>query len=197
MHNYRDVMYRMSNRLSKEEAQDIAMLNELEHNFHDERQFRIFVQLEQRQIISESSPEKLVQILRKIDRKDLAKEAERLNVLLKRSRKKNRGTTNNCVQEPTPEWKSAEFAVARMHIEHLAASLMKLEPDCDQEIKEAVDKLNGINKNLSRAERCRGLPPTARQYIKSLDLDDISTCSSSNNSENCFGEYTIMLMMHA
>lgn len=182
---YRDIMYRMSSQLSKEEGQDIAILYELDEMCRDERQFIVLVQLERRQMISESRPEKLVEVFRRIGRIDLAKETEKLSASLNKKKKKQRLVTPSA--EKPPDW----LMMARMQAEQLALLLEKLQSDdpTDQEISGALGMMKNVDRHLLKAEKRRGLS-SGRSYVSSLHCSsaDEDSLNSSLSSDNGLGK---------
>lgn len=194
VNDYRRIIYQTALGLSRDEAQDIALLYDLEHVYHEARQFIVLVQLEQKQIISENSPEKLVEVFKSINRADLANKAEKMSSSLRKTRKKkNRGkqTADGGVLESQDkrlpdDW----FLIAKMQVEQLAFTLNKLrssgDSSADREITAASEKLRIVNKHLARAERRRGLPTTKNQHITSCHFSDddssLSSCHSSLTS---------------
>ncbi len=187
MDSYRDVIYSMSSKLTRDECQDIAILYNLHQRYHEERPFIVLNQLEKEQIISETCPGKLVNVLKKVNRFDLANEAKKLSATLKKSNKK-KPPTAPLISKPAAEQPldraNIEFAFARKQVDQLANTLSKLQTsslyEYDQEISDAIDKLKLINKHLTKAEKHCGLAST-KTYTDFFP-DDNSSFSSSGHS---------------
>ena len=197
---YRDIMYRVSSRLTKDECQDIALLYNLHNKYQDERQFIIFIQLEKEQIISENCPDNLVNVLKRVNRLDLANDAKKWSAALKKNKKKppslkDHKKTTTAPPTPTADtptnWTSVEFALARKQVDQLATTLNNIRSNqcCDQEITNALEKLSLVNTHLSKAEQQRGLPTTKRFNDAFEDDLSSSSCQSSISSNISQGQY--------
>ena len=184
---FRDLVYEVSQELTRGESQDLAYLNNLPERFYDARTILVMLQLEVRCIISETNPETLAVQLEKLKRADLATRVRKWSSNKKNSKKRppvDNSRLFSC-HEVAVALAKLQIANASHQID-LIHQRMKCE---DSDLVEAKALCKKINNLLSKVEKKGVLPKAIEISSELLDTDDeISPPSSLTRDSNEINE---------
>ena len=183
---FRDLVYEVSQELTRGESQDLAYLNHLPERFYDARTILVMLELEVRCIISETNPETLAVQLEKLKRADLANRVRKLSSNKKSNKK--RPPDNSRL------FSCHEVAVALAKLQIANAShqidLIHQRMQCENsDLVEAKALCKKINNLLSKVEKKGGLPNPIEISSELLDTDDEISPPSSLTRDNNEGIY--------
>jgi hypothetical protein len=186
---FKDTIYQASLKLSKDEAHDLAYLNDLPHKFREcDRPMDVLIQLEVMQIITESNPETLAKVFERIKRKDLAKLVRQKNTDKKSAEKKKPAEDNNLLN--IDKMLLIELATIQMQMEHAIRRIKKFKismqtrngqlTDCDdQDFRKTLECCSIAKQNLTNVQQRN----FNREELSSDE--DITPPSSINHSLQC------------
>ena len=183
---FRRLLYKIAQQLSQEESDSLVVIESLPIAFKGKPSFIVFVQMVLQGTISESKPDNLVEVLKGINRMDLAKQAKDLSRSTKRSKKKHRDLEVQSLDEQV-----SRVAIAANSEVTLVQSNILLE-QLDR-LRETVSEAQGSGreKELDLVRKAKKQIESAKQLLLTLHRtsgmrrseSDSSTQSPSSDEE--------------
>ena len=176
------LLYKIALKLSQEEIDSLVTIEELPVAFKGKVPFTVLEQMVLQGIISESKPEKLAEVLKGINRMDLAKEAKDFSRTTKRSKKNHRSSEVQSDEQVSRVAIAANSEVTLVQTNILLAQLDRL----TETVSEASQG-SGRERVIEQVRKAKKQIESAERLLKTLhcisDSESDGTQSPSSDEE--------------
>ena len=169
------LLYKIAQKLSHEEIDSLVFIEGLPVAFKGKVPFTVLEQMVLQGIISESKPEKFFEVLKGINRVDLAKEAKDFSRTTKRSKKNHRSSEVQSDEQVSRVAIAANSEVALVQTNILLAQLDRL----TETVSEASQG-SGRERVIEQVCKAKKQIESAERLLKTLQL----ACTAMRDSES-------------
>ena len=175
---FRRLLYKIAQKLSQEEIDSLVFIQDLPVAYKGKGPFTVLEQMVLQDTISESKPEKLVEVLKGINRMDLAKEAKDFFRTAKRSKKGSRSAVQSDDHEQVSRVAvAANFELTFLKIKSLLTQLDRL--------SETVSEASQGESEIERVRKAKKQIESAEWLLHcNSGMESDSTQSSTSTSDD-------------
>ena len=174
------LLYKIAQKLSDEEIDSLVVIEGLPVAYKGKPQFTVLEQMVLQDTISESKPEKLAEVLKGINRMDLAKEAKDFSRTAKRSKKKHRGHAVQSDEQVLRVSIAANSEVALVQTNILLAQLDRL----TEAMTEASHELRGREREMDLVCKAKQQIESAERLLETLYRNSGIRVSESDSTQS-------------